>query len=60
MICAVLVKNISKTSILRELITTCDPPHIDAGTQYSQATADYKIIYRGSIFYPRITLPERV
>ena len=46
---AVLVKSISKTSILREFSTYCNHPRIDAGTQYTQAKADYATMQKGCI-----------
>ena len=46
---AVLVKSISKTSILRELSTYCNHPMIIAGTQYTQAKHDYEIMQKGCI-----------
>ena len=46
---AMLVISISKTSILRELSTYCNHPRIDAGTQYTQAKADYATMQKGCI-----------
>ena len=46
---AVLVKSISKTSILREFSTYFNHPRIDAGTIYSQAKADYDTMEKGCI-----------
>ena len=46
---AILVKGINKTSILRELATTCDHPRIDAGTQYTQSKVDYETMHSGSL-----------